>query len=99
MQAEEVEMLISELAKVTGGERALVEECGGLLYKTHTFQVCFSPLLMRVALWKIIHGYSHINAIKISVFWLAFLSNSPQKGGGEEKKKKKEKIINILDNY
>lgn len=50
MQAEEVEMLISELAKVTGGERALVEECGGLLSKTHTFQVCFSPPLMRIAL-------------------------------------------------
>lgn len=52
MQAEEVEMLISELAKVTGGERALVEECGGLLSKRHTFQVCFSPPLMRIALWK-----------------------------------------------
>ncbi|KAJ0082357.1 hypothetical protein Patl1_09570 [Pistacia atlantica] len=38
-KAEEVEFLMSELAKVTGGERALIEECGGLLSKTHAYQV------------------------------------------------------------
>ncbi|XP_044496043.1 protein ENDOSPERM DEFECTIVE 1 [Mangifera indica] len=38
-KAEEVEFLMSELAKVTGGERALIEECGGLLSKTHEYQV------------------------------------------------------------
>ena len=40
MQADEMEILISELAKVTGGEKALIEECGDLLSKTHAFQVC-----------------------------------------------------------
>ncbi|KAK3218748.1 hypothetical protein Dsin_012718 [Dipteronia sinensis] len=38
-KADEMEILISELAKVTGGEKALIEECGDLLYKTHAFQV------------------------------------------------------------
>lgn len=32
---------MSELAKATGGERALIEECGGLLSKTHEYQVWF----------------------------------------------------------
>lgn len=48
MQAEEVEFLMSELAKVTGGERALIEECGGLLSKTHAYQVWFQTSLSPV---------------------------------------------------
>ncbi|KAK2652687.1 hypothetical protein Ddye_012543 [Dipteronia dyeriana] len=39
LQADEMEILISQLAKVTGGEKALIEECGDLLSKTHAFQV------------------------------------------------------------
>ncbi|BBH00592.1 unknown function family protein DUF566 [Prunus dulcis] len=38
-KAEETENLISELARVTGGERALIEECGNMLSKTYTTQV------------------------------------------------------------
>ncbi|CAN4108542.1 unnamed protein product [Withania somnifera] len=38
-KAEETESLISELAKVSGGERALVEECGDLLLKTYISQM------------------------------------------------------------
>jgi hypothetical protein len=45
MQAEETEHLISELARVTGGERALIEECGDLLSMTYNSQVCYIPIL------------------------------------------------------
>lgn len=38
-KAEETESLISELARVSGGEKALVEECGDLLSKTYSSQV------------------------------------------------------------
>ncbi|KAJ6779174.1 AUGMIN FAMILY MEMBER [Salix koriyanagi] len=38
-KAEEAEHLISELARVTGGERALIEECGDLLSMTYDSQV------------------------------------------------------------
>lgn len=38
-QAEETEILMSELAKIVGGERALVEECGDLLSRTYASQV------------------------------------------------------------
>lgn len=38
-KAEETESLISELARVSGGEKALVEECGDLLLKTYISQV------------------------------------------------------------
>lgn len=38
-KAEETESLISELARVSGVERALVEECGDLLLKTYISQV------------------------------------------------------------
>ncbi|KAL5771758.1 hypothetical protein ACOSP7_015912 [Xanthoceras sorbifolium] len=38
-KADEMDILISELAKATGSERALIEECGVLLSKTHAFQV------------------------------------------------------------
>lgn len=38
-QAEEMDTLISELANVNDVEKALVEECGNLLAKTHTLQV------------------------------------------------------------
>ncbi|XP_038710537.1 protein ENDOSPERM DEFECTIVE 1-like [Tripterygium wilfordii] len=38
-KAEEIEKLISELAKVTDGEKALIEESGSLLSKTYASQV------------------------------------------------------------
>lgn len=45
-QAEETENLISELARAIGGERALIEECGNLLSKTYTTQVCHTSILL-----------------------------------------------------
>jgi len=39
-QAEEIDVSISELARIAGGERALVGECGDLLSKTYKSQVC-----------------------------------------------------------
>ena len=42
IQGEEMERLISELARIVGGEKALVEECGLLLSNTYTSQVCFA---------------------------------------------------------
>ncbi|KAF5742808.1 hypothetical protein HS088_TW09G00868 [Tripterygium wilfordii] len=44
-KAEEIEKLISELAKVTDGEKALIEESGSLLSKTYASQVCLKILL------------------------------------------------------
>ncbi|KAG6639244.1 hypothetical protein I3843_10G082400 [Carya illinoinensis] len=38
-KAEDIERLISELARIIGGERALIEECGSLLSKTCKSQV------------------------------------------------------------
>ncbi|KAB8909408.1 hypothetical protein FH972_026805 [Carpinus fangiana] len=38
-KAEEADNLISEVARVSGGEKALIEECGDLLSKTCTSQV------------------------------------------------------------
>ncbi|KAM7271220.1 hypothetical protein ACFE04_030434 [Oxalis oulophora] len=38
-KAEKVESLTSELARITGGERALIEECGDLLIRTYNKQV------------------------------------------------------------
>ncbi|KAG6770924.1 hypothetical protein POTOM_022265 [Populus tomentosa] len=38
-KAEETEHLISEVARVTGGERGLIEECGDLLSMTYNSQV------------------------------------------------------------
>ena len=38
-QVEETEILMSELAKIVAGERALVEECGDLLSRTNASQV------------------------------------------------------------
>ncbi|KDP29018.1 hypothetical protein JCGZ_16407 [Jatropha curcas] len=38
-KAEELEILVSELTRVSGGERALVEECGELLSMTYKSQV------------------------------------------------------------
>ncbi|MBA0806479.1 hypothetical protein Gohar_005930 [Gossypium harknessii] len=38
-KAEEMESSVSELARVAMGERAVIEECGDLFYKTNTFQV------------------------------------------------------------
>ncbi|KAL4347922.1 hypothetical protein GQ457_17G025860 [Hibiscus cannabinus] len=37
--AEEMEILVSELARVAIRERAVIEECGDLLHKTNTYQV------------------------------------------------------------
>jgi hypothetical protein len=45
MQAEETEHLISEVARVTGGERGLIEECGDLLSVTYNSQVCYTIIL------------------------------------------------------
>lgn len=39
MQAEELDTFISELARVAGGEKHLIEECGDLLSKMHSMQV------------------------------------------------------------
>lgn len=85
MQAEEVEMLISELAKVTGGERALVEECGGLLSKTHnTFQVCENhPWLFSHKCYKNICVLS--DARKKVSFLIKF---TPKRRRGGKKRKK-----------
>ncbi|XP_050226529.1 protein ENDOSPERM DEFECTIVE 1-like [Mercurialis annua] len=38
-KAEEMDSLVSELARVTGGERAIIEECGDLLFMTYKSQV------------------------------------------------------------
>ncbi|GFZ03376.1 hypothetical protein Acr_15g0019840 [Actinidia rufa] len=38
-KAEEMDALISELARVAGGERALMADCGDLLFNTYTSQV------------------------------------------------------------
>ncbi|KAF9664303.1 hypothetical protein SADUNF_Sadunf16G0004300 [Salix dunnii] len=46
-KAEEAEHLISELARVTGGERALIEECGDLLSITYNSQVCYILILLQ----------------------------------------------------
>ena len=42
LQAEEMDALISELARVAGRERALMADCGDLLFKTYTSQVSFT---------------------------------------------------------
>ena len=41
-QAEETDVSMSELARVVGGERALIGECGDLLSKTYKSQVCLA---------------------------------------------------------
>ncbi|CAO2838879.1 unnamed protein product [Amaranthus hypochondriacus] len=38
-KAEQVDVLVSDLARVHNGEITLVHECGDLLYKTHTSQI------------------------------------------------------------
>nr|GMC74601.1 protein ENDOSPERM DEFECTIVE 1-like [Ipomoea batatas] len=38
-KAEEIDSLISGLARVSGGERSLIEECGDLLLKVHASQI------------------------------------------------------------
>lgn len=47
MQAAEMDHLTSELARVAGGERALIEDCGDMLFKTCASQVC---LLLSIAI-------------------------------------------------
>lgn len=51
MQAEQVDVLVSDLARVHNGEITLVHECGDLLYKTHTSQVITKllPFFLHVA--------------------------------------------------
>jgi len=39
MQAEQIDGLISDLARVYSGEVSMVEECGDLLSKAHLSQV------------------------------------------------------------
>ncbi|KAK0597547.1 hypothetical protein LWI29_026393 [Acer saccharum] len=58
-KADEMEILISELAKVTGGEKALIEECGDLLSKTHAFQVEECSLRGQIM------QFNHVNSRKI----------------------------------
>ncbi|KAF5943425.1 hypothetical protein HYC85_017502 [Camellia sinensis] len=55
--AEEMDALISELARVIGGERAFVEECGLLLFKTYTSQV--EELSLRGHLIQLQQGNHH----------------------------------------
>ncbi|XP_058728058.1 protein ENDOSPERM DEFECTIVE 1-like [Vicia villosa] len=54
-KAEEIDTSISELARVVGGERALIDECGGLLSKTHRSQVeeCSlrAQLIQLISIW------------------------------------------------
>lgn len=40
MQAEETENLVSDVARIVGGERSLIEDCGDSLSKIYTSQVC-----------------------------------------------------------
>lgn len=56
-KAEEMDALISELARVIGGERAFVEECGLLLFKTYTSQV--EELSLRGHLIQLQQGNHH----------------------------------------
>lgn len=57
-KAEETDTSISELARVVGGERALIEECGGLLSKTHKSQV--EECSLRAQLIQL-HSICHTN--------------------------------------
>ncbi|EOY29065.1 QWRF family - like 4 [Theobroma cacao] len=54
-KAEEMERLISELARVAVGERALIDECGDLLSKTNTFLVEESSLRGQLMQLQLIH--------------------------------------------
>lgn len=45
-----MDSIISELARVAGGERAFAEECGLLLSNTYASQVCFTPYIHVVVL-------------------------------------------------
>lgn len=44
MQAEQVDVLVSDLARVHSGEVTLVQECGDLLCRAHLSQVKFISL-------------------------------------------------------
>ncbi|GLT64400.1 hypothetical protein SLA2020_368970 [Shorea laevis] len=57
-KAEETDNLISELARVSGRERALIEECGDLLSKTCTSQV--EEFSLRSQLVQL-HHFCHIS--------------------------------------
>ncbi|WCJ23754.1 hypothetical protein M5689_005763 [Euphorbia peplus] len=57
-KAEEMEILVSELARIAGGEKALIEECGDLLFKTHRSQVEECSLRAQlIQLNQICHGH------------------------------------------
>ncbi|XP_065855229.1 protein ENDOSPERM DEFECTIVE 1-like [Euphorbia lathyris] len=61
-KAEEMEHIVSELARVAGGERALIEECGDLLFKTHRSQAEECSLQTQlIQLNQICHGQLHCN--------------------------------------
>lgn len=40
MQAEETENLVSDVARIVGGEKSLIEDCGDSLSKIYRSQVC-----------------------------------------------------------
>ena len=48
LQAEEMDALISELARVAGRERALMADCGDLLFKTCTSQVSLTTHFLAI---------------------------------------------------
>ncbi|OMO64652.1 hypothetical protein COLO4_31969 [Corchorus olitorius] len=81
-KAEEMESLISELARVAARERALVEECGDLLSNTKTFQVeeCslrgFSEML-RDQLPSNLRGHIDLSNINFRGEWTGSGSNLP----------------------
>ncbi|KAF2318136.1 hypothetical protein GH714_000599 [Hevea brasiliensis] len=58
-KAEEMDILISELASLSGGERALIEECGDLLYITRKSQVEECSLRGQLIQLNRIHGQHH----------------------------------------
>lgn len=53
MQAEGMENLVSELARMAGGEKALTEECGYLLSKAYSSQL--NECSLRGALMQLNH--------------------------------------------
>ncbi|GER37537.1 hypothetical protein STAS_13955 [Striga asiatica] len=56
-KAEEMDVSVSELARVAGGEKALIEECGDLLSKTYVSQV--KECSLRSTLVQVHNSNSH----------------------------------------
>ncbi|XWS18050.1 hypothetical protein CRYUN_Cryun32bG0009000 [Craigia yunnanensis] len=63
-KAEEMDSLISELARVAGGERALIEGCGDLLFKENTLQVEECSLRGQLIQMQWIHVLENSNKVK-----------------------------------